>query len=161
MTRRRRERGQALTEFALVLPILLIVVVGLFDLGWGIFAWSTVNNAAREGARLAVVDQVATEVKVEVARAASAIGANEANPDDATDPVDIFAPDYRHPATPDTAGSCSPVQQACLAVVRVEYDYSPITPLIGNLIGTITFVGESTFPIEFVCTDAVTCPLGD
>ena len=55
--RRRRQRGQGLTEFALVIPIFLLLVVALFDLGRAVFAYNTLTNAAREGARIAIVNQ--------------------------------------------------------------------------------------------------------
>ncbi len=44
-------QGQSLVEFALVLPVLLIIIVGVFDLGRVFFALITINNAARAGAR--------------------------------------------------------------------------------------------------------------
>ena len=47
-------------EFALVLPIFLLIVFGVFDLGRGVFAYNTVANAAREGARVAAVNQIVT-----------------------------------------------------------------------------------------------------
>jgi Flp pilus assembly protein TadG len=49
--RRARERGQSLTEFALVAPILFALVFGVFDFGRGMSANVTVTNSAREGAR--------------------------------------------------------------------------------------------------------------
>ncbi len=52
---RRRDRGQALVEFALVLPLMLAMLVGVLDLGRVIWAWDSVSNAAREGARCAIV----------------------------------------------------------------------------------------------------------
>ena len=55
--RGRRQRGQGLTEFALVIPIFLLLVVALFDLGRAVFAYNTLTNAAREGARIAIVNQ--------------------------------------------------------------------------------------------------------
>jgi Flp pilus assembly protein TadG len=54
---RARSRGQALMEFALVIPIFLLLVVALFDLGRAVFAYNTLTNAAREGARMAIVNQ--------------------------------------------------------------------------------------------------------
>lgn len=47
----KRGQGQSLVEFALILPILIIVLVGVFDLGRALFALITITNAAREGAR--------------------------------------------------------------------------------------------------------------
>jgi Flp pilus assembly protein TadG len=51
----RGERGQSLIEFALVLPVLVIVLVGVFDLGRAVMLSETLNNAVREGARHAIV----------------------------------------------------------------------------------------------------------
>ncbi len=48
-------RGQELVEFAIVLPLLLLVVFGLLDLGRLFHALITVTNAAREGARYGVI----------------------------------------------------------------------------------------------------------
>ena len=50
-------RGQALVEFALVLPIFILLLVAIFDLGRAAFAYNTLTNAAREGARMAIVNQ--------------------------------------------------------------------------------------------------------
>jgi Flp pilus assembly protein TadG len=49
--RRDRQRGVAAVEFALVLPLLLVVVLGAIDWGWYFFIDQLVTNAAREGAR--------------------------------------------------------------------------------------------------------------
>jgi hypothetical protein len=56
MTRRRdRERGQGLAEFALVLPLFLMMVFAVIDLGRVIWAYDNLGNGAREGARYASV----------------------------------------------------------------------------------------------------------
>jgi len=52
---RRRERGQELVEFALILPLLLLLMVGIFEFGYVVFAYNTLSNAVREGARLGSV----------------------------------------------------------------------------------------------------------
>lgn len=46
-----KDRGQGLFEFALILPLLLIVLLGIFDLGRVYFASISLTSAAREGAR--------------------------------------------------------------------------------------------------------------
>ncbi|MGH2445250.1 MAG: TadE family protein, partial [Candidatus Limnocylindria bacterium] len=69
-----RGRGQSMVEFALILPIFILVLVGLFDVGRAVYAYNTVNNAAREAGRLAIVDQYEDHVKDEAVAAASGIG---------------------------------------------------------------------------------------
>ncbi len=51
------KRGQSLVELALLLPVMLILAVGTLDLGRGIYYYSSVYNAAREGARYGIVHQ--------------------------------------------------------------------------------------------------------
>jgi len=51
---RRGQRSQALIEFALVSPVLLLLLFGVIDIGRAIFYYDTINHAAREGARTAV-----------------------------------------------------------------------------------------------------------
>jgi Flp pilus assembly protein TadG len=61
------ERGQALIETALTLPLLLIVSVGIFEFGRAFQTWQVLTNAAREGARVAVMggsDPGAAEARV-------------------------------------------------------------------------------------------------
>ena len=53
--RLKSERGAELIEFALVLPLLLLVVLGIAEFGFVFMRFEAVNNAAREGARLAVL----------------------------------------------------------------------------------------------------------
>jgi hypothetical protein len=57
MTRRRRSasRAQALVEFALVAPIFFIMLFALIDFGRYVYYVQILNNAAREGARYAIV----------------------------------------------------------------------------------------------------------
>jgi len=63
---RNGERSQALIEFALVSPVLLLLLFGVIDLGRAIFYYDTLNHAAREGARVAAraSDQLPTNADV-------------------------------------------------------------------------------------------------
>ena len=47
------ERGAALVEFALALPLLLVVIAGIVDFGFTFQRYEIITNAAREGARMA------------------------------------------------------------------------------------------------------------
>ena len=56
MKRLKNEKGQAMVEFALLLPILLILLMGIIDFGWLFYNQLALNNSCREGARFAVVN---------------------------------------------------------------------------------------------------------
>ena len=69
------EKGAELIEFALVFPLLLLVVVGIMDFGLLFQRYETVTNAAREGARIAVLPGYAqADVKARVAQYLAASG---------------------------------------------------------------------------------------
>ena len=55
----RGETGTALVEFALVAPVLLLILVGILDLGRAVNALVTVSNAAREGSHYAILHPTA------------------------------------------------------------------------------------------------------
>ncbi len=52
---RKASRGQSLVEFAMVLPILLILIFGIIEFGMGLRSYISLTNATREGARFAAV----------------------------------------------------------------------------------------------------------
>jgi hypothetical protein len=49
-----RQESQALIEFALISPVLLLLVFGIIDIGRAVYYYDTIKHAAREGARAAV-----------------------------------------------------------------------------------------------------------
>jgi Flp pilus assembly protein TadG len=54
MQARHSERGNALIETAITIPILLLLMVGIFEVGRAFETWQVLSNAAREGARVSV-----------------------------------------------------------------------------------------------------------
>ena len=168
--RERSGRGQALVEFGLILPVFLLLLFGLFDLGRAVYAWSTINNAAREAARDLIVDQtwaieggqvVFVHARDDALQHSVALAV-------AADQVSI---DFRDPDVLDSPDSCedssdpADVRLGCIAAVTIEYTFEPATPVIGQLIGGLTLEGESRFAVEAICQeDGVTvlqCPPGD
>jgi Flp pilus assembly protein TadG len=57
----RDERGTALLETALTLPLVLLISVGIFEFGRAYQTWEVLTNAAREGARVAVLPNSTTD----------------------------------------------------------------------------------------------------
>jgi Flp pilus assembly protein TadG len=117
LSRVRGDRGAAAVELALILPVLLLIIFGIIDMGRMLNAQITTNQAAREGARVAMLagDDPAIDVHVED-RVDWAT-----NAPDLAEATDILA----CPADPDRDDD---------AQVVVTYDFTFVTPL-GVIIG--------------------------
>lgn len=63
----KREQGQDLIELALVLPLLLVILTGVVDLGRAFNTYMVLTNAAREGARQATMTPYAVSTITEAA----------------------------------------------------------------------------------------------
>lgn len=131
---RRSQAGQSLVEVAFVLPVLLLILLGIFDFGRAVYAYNIVSNAAREGVRLAIVNQSETAIIAEAR--GSSIG---------LDPATVGV----------TFSTCSPpVRIGCTATVTVQHQWSAITPFIGSIVGPITLESTTDMPIERVYISA-------
>lgn len=159
--RRHRATGQSLVEFALILPILLLIIMGVVDFGRAIYDYNAIGNAAREAGRTAIVNQYPDAVRAKAAQQATAVGIPTADPGDcpgsggptSTDAGTCFAL-----LSSDLSGPCdSPPDVGCVAVVSVRTTYNAITPIIGNIVGPIPLVATTQQSIESVCTTSG-CP---
>ena len=52
--------GSALVEFAIILPVIVLLVFGAIEAGWALYIQSAISDAARQGARVAVTENVGT-----------------------------------------------------------------------------------------------------
>lgn len=103
----RNSRGAAAVEFALVLPILLVLVMGIMEFGYLAYANASAAGAAREGARTMAITEDAGEAE------------------DAVRSYFVMAG-----ATPTiTIGSCTPSQPV---KVTVSYSYGSLTGWFGS-----------------------------
>jgi Flp pilus assembly protein TadG len=59
----KNQEGQALVEFALILPILLLLVMGILQFGMMLNSYLSIENASREGARAGIIGRSDTEIK--------------------------------------------------------------------------------------------------
>ena len=69
---REAQRSQALIEFALISPVLLLLTFGIVDIGRAVFYFDTLNHAAREAARTAVRASNSLPTNADVLATASA-----------------------------------------------------------------------------------------
>ena len=94
------KKGQSLIEFALVLPILLLVLLGIMEFGRMIMAVNVLNQAAREGARIGAVtsdaDSLDFKDKIET-RANELLNAANLKPENTT--ITILPPDAERKIT--------------------------------------------------------------
>ena len=110
--------GQTLIEFALALPIFLLLVFGLVDLGRGFYYYNLLANMAREGARYAIVAPRDTNGITNTVRSA-AIGLDRSGL--TTRPIT-----NQNPTTGYSRGS--PI------TVSLTYSMYAITPMIGQFL---------------------------
>jgi Flp pilus assembly protein TadG len=62
----KRRRGSTIVEFALVVPVLLAMLLGIIEFGWMIKNQLTIANAAREGARAAALGKNTTAINARI-----------------------------------------------------------------------------------------------
>ncbi len=155
---RPRNRGQALVEFALVAPILVVLLVALFDLGRAVFAYNSVTNAAREGARLGIVNQDTNSIKQ---RAIAQTSIAETQTPNVT--INFYKPTAGGaPDTTDNTNSCTAV--GCYVSVSFQTTFTPITPIIARIVfpNGVTLTAKSVELIENHCptatVTAANCP---
>lgn len=158
---RRHRRGQGLVEFALVLPIIVFVIIAAIDAGRAVVAYNTLVSAARHGSRVAAVNQLApadtvTSCREDMpieridephwsARACTAFYAFGLN----VRPGDV-ALTYRPPATNTVTCATGALHIGCIARIEVSAVWTPVTPVLGSLIGPVTFNANSEQPVERV-----------
>jgi hypothetical protein len=131
---KQHSRGQALAEFALVLPLLVLLLMAIFDFGRLIYAYNTVSNAARAGARVAVIDQTKANIDDRVMQTLLGLP-----------PTGVLI-DYSRPTCPQLTDR----KLGCESVVTVKYPWSPITPIIGRIIGPVSVEATAKMPLEFI-----------
>jgi Flp pilus assembly protein TadG len=127
-----RDRGAAAVEFALVLPLLLLLVFAIIDFGRALSAQITLTQAAREGARLTALGQPNVVSRTQ----AAAVGLS---------PVDVTVTSCPAGAGPSANG-----------VVVASYSFSFVTPVgaIAGLLGgggfgsPVTLTAQGVMPCE-------------
>ena len=130
--RLRPDSGEALLEMALVLPILIVLSMGMLDFGRAFHAKSLVDQAAREGVRMAAVpptDVAAVQARVAAILASGGITGAPAATVSAVDPA------------------------THLITVTATYSFQFVTPGVFKLVGagvgnSIPMTGRSSMRFE-------------
>lgn len=121
-------KGQAMVEFALILPVILLLVLGVVEFGRFYNAWLMVTHASREGARTASLGGTGTEIE-------SAVTAVMASYDASRLTVTV------NPSSGRTRGD--------RVTVTVTYAIDPLTPMIGAITGgTLQLESDTVMRVE-------------
>lgn len=171
MRRQRRQRGVAMVEFALVAGLFFLLVMGLLDVGKGVYVKNTLDAAARDGARAGVVlDSASGSGSPTLTDIENAIKQHSSDVAFAT-PCPFSPPSTsgladnkgaifinqmpgggvgtgsidlsRCSSTPNPVGGHTPI------TVTIIYKYTPITPLVAQFTGSLTFESTSTLKTEY------------
>lgn len=129
----RIRRAQSLVEFALVLPMLVMIIMGVFDLGRAIYSDTVIGNAAREGARTGII-KTKTDADIISAVQSTAFAIGTTDP-----PMHISISPSPTRSSPGTIN------------VTVTYTFTAITPLIGSFFGpsgNLILTGSTTMTVE-------------
>lgn len=166
MSRRRwRAAGQGLVEFALVLPIFLLLLFGIIDGSRLVFTNSTLSQAAREGARQASVEAswvgssegscntlagpiCPASVNVLKAHVIAAVNRMTTLGPISSSDVFLSCDASTAPSGNWTGQTCTSRTSGSYVSVRVASTFTPITPVIGQILGTITLSGSATMAIN-------------
>src|SRR5882724_26385 len=134
----RTEDGAAVIEFALVLPILLILVFGIINFGFALYNKEVITNASREGARAGIIignpRPSATQIKNVVTSYLTNVGWNASKATIAVTPA---------------AGATGGASGSDLTV-RVDYPYSflVLPGLIPGFSNSITLSAQTLMKLE-------------
>jgi Flp pilus assembly protein TadG len=145
---RRADHGATLVEFALLLPVVAILVCGVIDLGRFYSAWNEAKNAAREGALFGQV----------LPNQQRAFGGGPcADPNNVQARVEqelgdqVVSDGFTITITP-TVSSCNPsaggIEPPANITVSVSRPMTLITPLVRNLLGSPTVRATVTMAVQ-------------
>lgn len=146
MKRHRKQdsrRGTALVEMAVVLPVFLMVVWAIIEFGRGMMVANMVTNAAREGARLAVIDGN-TNTNVQNSITTFLQQAINVSPGDVTVTISIDAA----PGNPDPLNQISNAEPRDLINILVSVPFDSVSYIPGNFLSGKSLVGRASMRHE-------------
>jgi Flp pilus assembly protein TadG len=156
-TRLKGESGQSIIELALTLPLLLIVVLGIFDFGFLFQRYEVVTNAAREGARVGVLPGYGVldaQARAEQYLTAGGLAGTSTVHNAACDSgATVNGKRCTHAAVADSASFGSPAKTVQQITVTVSYDHEftfvgPMMSLFSGSLSTVRMKAVSTMRRE-------------
>ena len=140
---RKSQRGAAAVEFAIVLPVLMLMLVGIVDFGLVMGAQSQLSNAAREGGRAGALTGLKSDAET-AARTAISDMPGFTNPGAVVE-VNCAPP-------PPSVASCpmdgTTSDTGNMVTVKITYVHTWLSPVMLGFLPTITLQGQSMMRIE-------------
>jgi hypothetical protein len=142
-----RTEGQSLVEFALVLPVFLLLLFGLIDIGRYVFTVNALNQAAREGARLGSVASWANACSGtrEACITQATVGRMAGVPPEAIK-VDVTC--QRYAAGKLANAPVSGCRSNDLLRVQLSMKFQILTPMIGQFVGGAPITGSAEVTVN-------------
>jgi hypothetical protein len=144
------DRGQALAEFALVVPIFLLLLFGIIDLGRLVYTANALSNGAREAARAGSVgtrppecNGLSREVCIQRVAASHAWGLPGASVT-----TDVDCERWAAGATSPTQIAVGQCRTDDLLAVRSSTGFTLLTPIVGQFIGEFDLSGDSKVTVH-------------
>ena len=139
-----KDRGAEAVEFALVVPVFLLLVFGVIDFGYMTNRDTMVNNASREGARLGALDPVVADIDAKVRQSMSTVEPIGTTPTKITVTITCRKPDNSACST-----FAADAASGGTVIVKVDYKLSWITPVGGTIMpGGMTLSRTTEMRIE-------------
>jgi Flp pilus assembly protein TadG len=143
------QAGQGIVEFVVILPMVLLILLGITDLGRAVFYLNTMGHASREGARSAIVLQTTDKWAIDGNQPKVYSSAQPyVGTDTVVGRVTNFLEGMALDQTKITLEAPQGTQRymSLPMTVRVEYTYQPVTNFLG--VPSIPLKAESTMQIE-------------
>jgi Flp pilus assembly protein TadG len=138
-------RGAAMVEMALVLPVFLMVVMGVIEFGRGMMVSNLVTNAAREGARMAVLDG---STNADVTNAVTTFLRNAINPALTTSDIGVSITVTPAPGNPNPANVLANTSSRDLIQVQVTMPFNKVALIPGKYLKDRILTGSSAMRHE-------------
>ena len=136
-------RGTALVEMALLLPIFFMVTLGIVEFGRAMMVGQLITNAAREGARLGIIDGSAN---ADVVSSIQSFLLESANIQSADITINITVTPYE--GNPDPGNEVANARPRDLVSVYVAVPFSKVSYITGDYLEGKTLSGRSAMRHE-------------
>lgn len=128
LQRLKNQKGQSLVEFALILPILLLLVMAILQFAMMLNSYLTIENASREGARAGIVGSSDAEIEQLIITTSPSL--------DSENLTVRITPGETDRKSGDTL------------TVNVTYNYEFIVPIISSILSNVVLNGQTSMRVE-------------